>query len=123
MHGCIFSVITSGVICVKVVLCSPSHSDDHVGTHAHATAPYTFDNCTRSGSPHNVLHSSSYYNCEQSETTSEFTVVDFAGSRTLSVYYSGYRTSKLKVLARACHKLRSPNAQHSSGNMLLAETV
>ena len=33
----------------------------HVGTHAHATAPYTFDNCTRSGSPHNVLHSSSYY--------------------------------------------------------------
>ena len=31
----------------------------HVGTHAHATAPYTFDNCTRSGSPHNVLHSSS----------------------------------------------------------------
>ena len=50
MHGCIFSVITSGVICVKVVLCSPSHSDDHVGTHAHATAPYTFDNCTRSGS-------------------------------------------------------------------------
>ena len=31
----------------------------HVGTHAHATAPCTFDNCTRSGSPHNVLHSSS----------------------------------------------------------------
>ena len=28
----------------------------HVGTHVHATAPY---NCTRSGSPHNVLHSSS----------------------------------------------------------------
>ena len=24
-------------------------------------APCTFDNCTRSGSPHNVLHSSSYY--------------------------------------------------------------
>ena len=30
-----------------------------LGTHAHATAPCTFDNCTRSGSPHNVLHSSS----------------------------------------------------------------
>ena len=57
----------------EVVLCSPSHSDDmhaltvmhmhllHVGTHAHATAPCTFDNCTHSGSPHNVLHSSSIY--------------------------------------------------------------
>ena len=33
----------------------------HVGTHAHATGPCTFDNCTRSGSPHNVLHSSSNY--------------------------------------------------------------
>ena len=44
-------------------------------------------------------------------------MVDFAGSRTLSVYYSGYRTSKLKVLARACHELRSPNARHSSSTL------
>ena len=69
VHGCIFSVLTSGVICVLKLCYALRHIRMTVvhmhllhvglGTHAHATAPCTFDNCTRSGSPHNVLHSSS----------------------------------------------------------------
>ena len=78
-----YCVITSGVICVlKFVLCSPSdsHSDDmhmqllyaHFSTcrtapwlHVHFTTimqllhAHSAPACTRSGSPHNVLHSPS----------------------------------------------------------------
>ena len=56
VHECIFSVIPSGVICVlKLCYALP------FWWHAHATALCTFSTCmyTRSGSPHNVLHSTS----------------------------------------------------------------
>ena len=69
VHGCTFIVITSVSLSHAYAMLSVTfrwHALTvmrmhllHVVTHAHATAPCTFDNCTRSGSPHNVLHSSS----------------------------------------------------------------
>ena len=67
----------------------------HVGTHAHATAPYTFDNCTRSGSPHNVLHSSSNWG-EPERAPHRRVCCEF--SIYLYFFISIYRTSCRKSL-------------------------
>ena len=91
VHEYIFSVITSGVICV-LKLCYALHQTHVLMTctcncsmhiSSHATAPCTFSTCncsmhahsaparTCSGSPHNVLHSSNMYVCNAQECTQE----------------------------------------------------
>ena len=59
VHGCTFSVITSKSCYALLTFRWHALTVMHMHlTHAHMNCS-TFDNCTRSGSPHNVLHSSS----------------------------------------------------------------